>query len=131
MPLGSRVVGFQNSIPCKEEFSGASFGLFQYVLRGGHSVCRSNEDKDTVAVVIEGDKLRMAGTGSMVPKDQKCVPEPFCDRIDFSWASFRRRRRKSNGFLLRISFLWSRPSNRSCPRSRRRTMYDTVLASEL
>ena len=73
MPLGSHVVGFQNSIPCKEEFKDASFGLFQYGMNREHSVCRSNEDKDTVAVVIEGDKLHMAGTGSMVPKDQKCV----------------------------------------------------------
>ena len=131
MSFGSRVVGFQNSIPCKEEFSGASFGLFQCELRGGHSVCRSNEDKDTVSVVIEGDKLRMAGTGSMVPKDQKCVLEAFGDRIDSSWASFRRRRRRSSGFPLRISFPWSRPSNRSSPRSRRRTMYGAALAGEL
>ncbi|KAK8812863.1 hypothetical protein WA538_002597 [Blastocystis sp. DL] len=75
MPLGSRVVGFQNSIPCKEEFSGASFGLFQ-----------SNEDKDTVAVVIEGDKLRMAGTGSMVPKDQKLFLGVFSEeKKEIKW----------------------------------------------
>lgn len=131
MPLGSHVVGFQNSIPCKEEFKDASFGLFQYGPEGEHSVCRSNEDKDTVAVVIEGDKLHMAGTGSMVPKDQKCVRWALGDEIDSSWASFRRRRRRSSGFPPPISFPWSRLSDRSNPRSRRRTMYGIALMDEL
>lgn len=130
MPLGSHVVGFQNSIPCKEEFKDASFGLFQYVSEAEHSVCRSNEDKDTVAVVIEGDKLHMAGTGSMVPKDQKCVRWAFGDELGCSWASFRRRRRRSSGFPRLIFFPWSRQSSRSNPRSRRRTMYVAARVDE-
>ncbi|KAK8793992.1 hypothetical protein JH06_5205 [Blastocystis sp. subtype 4] len=54
------ILGFQNSIPCKEEFENASYGMFQSI-----------EDKSTVAIVIEGERLKMIGTGSMIPEDQK------------------------------------------------------------
>ena len=106
----SFLVGFQNSIPCKEELENASYGLFKYVSINYILSNRSVEKNDKVSFVIKGDKMTLKGTGCTEPKHEKWDKRECFDEIECSLVFLTRKSKRSKCFRLLKWFPWCKRS---------------------